>query len=266
VRRSSADNAASHPWRARTAIVLAKRRSWPTPIALRKHRAASAVRDVVRPRFQALIAGAVLMLFVAGCGAANLPSWLLRHYLGAPSAVSTLKAQDGAVWMPSGEIAVVTWGSSGCPDLPTRLAVPTRNRLDVTAEPYDPSHASCPADLAPTTSIIKVPAALSLTEDVTVTIIDVTYGATVSLPPGDGGGYLPATGADPITGAALTSWRRPSRGAFDRFHLIDRDPSGPEAATMGADQEQGFASLLMPSPDRKGSGKQPNSRSKTTRE
>jgi hypothetical protein len=139
------------------------------------------------------------MLFVVSCGAQGLPSWLVRHYLGAPSGVSTLKAQDGAVWMTSGEIAVVTWGSSGCPDLPTRLAVPAGNRLNVTAELYDPSHVSCSADLTPTTSVIKVPAALSLTEDVTVTIVDVSYGATVSLPPRDGGGYLPATGVGAST-------------------------------------------------------------------
>jgi hypothetical protein len=137
------------------------------------------------------------MLFVVGCGAQSLPSWLVRYYLGAPSGVSTLKAQDGAVWWSTDEIAMVTWGSSGCPDLPTRLAVPAGNRLTVTAQLYDPSHASCSADLAPTTSIIKVPAALTRTEDVTVTIVDVYYGATVSLPPRDGGGYLPPTAAGP---------------------------------------------------------------------
>jgi hypothetical protein len=146
----------------------------------------------VRSLIRAVLAGTALMLFVAGCGAPSLPSWLVRHYPWAAAGVSTLKPQDGAVWITPEEMAVVTWGSSGCPDLPTRMTVPASNRLTVTAEPYDPSNSSCPADLAPTTSVIKVPAALSLTDDVTVTIVDVSYGATVSLPPRDGGGYVPA--------------------------------------------------------------------------
>lgn len=128
------------------------------------------------------------MLFVAGCGAPSLPPWLVRYYGGVPAGVSTLKALDDAVWMTSSEMAVITWGSSGCPDLPIRLDVPASNRLTVIAKAYDPSSASCPADLAPTTSVIKVPAVLTFTEDVTVTIVDGTYGATVSLPARGGGG------------------------------------------------------------------------------
>jgi hypothetical protein len=84
-------------------------------------------------------------------------------------------------------MAVVTWGSTGCPDLPTQLAAPATNRLTVTAKPYDPSGASCVTDLGPTTSVIRIPSTVSSTEDVTVTIID-AYGATVSLPPRESAG------------------------------------------------------------------------------
>jgi hypothetical protein len=73
-------------------------------------------------------------------------------------------------------------GSSGCPGLPNRLDVPSSNALRVTVKADLPAMASCPADSAPTTSVIRVPAALDLSAQVTVTIIDGTYGATVSLP------------------------------------------------------------------------------------
>ncbi len=48
---------------------------------------------------------------------------------------------------------------------------------------YNPSGAACPTDLAPTTSVLKVPAALDAAQGVTVTIVGDRYGATVSLPP-----------------------------------------------------------------------------------
>ncbi len=138
-------------------------------------------------RATALILGAILGCIVAGCGAPPLPSWLVRYYNGIPPAASAGKPRDDALWTTSGEMAVITWGSTGCPDLPTQLAVPASNRLTVTAKPYDPSGAACIADDGPTTSVIKVPSALSSTEDVTVTIVD-DYGATVSLPPRDSAG------------------------------------------------------------------------------
>jgi hypothetical protein len=50
------------------------------------------------------------------------------------------------------------------------------------------SSGPCTADLTATTSVIDVPPALKVTQDVTVTIIDGSYGATVSLRPGAGAG------------------------------------------------------------------------------
>lgn len=123
------------------------------------------------------------MLAVTGCGAPSLPSWLVRYYPGIPAGVTTVKAKATAVWVTSSEMAVVDWGSSGCPNLPSKLAVPASDQLAVTTTLYNPSSATCTADAAPTTSIIKVPAALSLTENVTVTILDGILSGTVSLPP-----------------------------------------------------------------------------------
>ena len=85
-------------------------------------------------------------------------------------------------------MAIVTWGSSGCPGLPDRLDVPTSSQLTVTVKADLPAMASCPADLAPTTSVIQVPSTLSRTGQVSVTIVDGSYGATVSLAPRPAGG------------------------------------------------------------------------------
>jgi hypothetical protein len=137
----------------------------------------------VKRRISSLVAGTVLMLAVAGCGAASLPPWLVRHSLGVPSGASISVVRDDAVWGAAGQMEVSTWGSSGCPDLPTRLDVPASNVLRVTVKSYNPSDATCPADLAATTSVLKIPAALDAAQGVTVTVVGDGYGATVSLPP-----------------------------------------------------------------------------------
>ena len=140
-------------------------------------------RACVRTRISFVLAGVLLVLAVAGCGAPTLPPWLVRYYPGIPAGVTTVKANATAVWMTSSEMAVVDWGSSGRPNLPTKLAVPASDHLTVTTTLYNPTSSSCTADAAPTTSIIKVPAALSHTEDVTVPILDGIESGTVSLPP-----------------------------------------------------------------------------------
>jgi hypothetical protein len=125
------------------------------------------------------------MLVVSACGAESPPPWLVRSYLGVPPGV-TYQQHDDVVWATGGRMAVVTLGSSACPGLPVRLDVPESNLLTITVK--GPSSGPCTADLAATTSIIKVPVALDVTQDVTVTVIDGRYGATVSLPPRAGAG------------------------------------------------------------------------------
>jgi hypothetical protein len=50
------------------------------------------------------------------------------------------------------------------------------------------SSGPCTADLAATTSVIELPEALDVSQNVTVTISDGRYGVTVSLPPRAGAG------------------------------------------------------------------------------
>ncbi|MFI5287375.1 MAG: hypothetical protein ACHQ4F_13780 [Candidatus Dormibacteria bacterium] len=140
----------------------------------------------MKSRFLSVLAGAVVILVVGACGAEASPPWLVRHYLGLPPGVtlSPQRVRDNALWLTAGQMAVLTWGSSGCPGLPSRLKVTGGNALTVmvTAD-VPPDGASCPADLAATASVIQVPTALDVSEQVNVTIVDGSFGATVPLPP-----------------------------------------------------------------------------------
>ena len=120
------------------------------------------------------------MIVVGACGTESLPPWVVRYSLGVPPGV-TYAFRDDALWTAAGRMAVVTTGSSSCHELPVRLDVPASNLLTVTVSPL--SSGPCTADLAATTSVIEVPKALDASQNVTVTIIDGRYGASVSLPP-----------------------------------------------------------------------------------
>lgn len=140
----------------------------------------------MNPRFLSVLAGTVLIIVAGACGAETSPPWLVRHYLGLPPGVtlSPERVRDNALWVTAGQMAVLTWGSSGCPGLPSELKVSGNDALTVTVTTdLPPDGAACPADLAATTTIIQVPTALDASEQVNVTIVDGSYGATVPLPP-----------------------------------------------------------------------------------
>jgi hypothetical protein len=94
---------------------------------------------------------------------------------------------DTAVWTARDQIAVVAWGSSGCPRLPTHLDVADKDTIDVTMTVVmPPPGVSCPADLNPTTSILLVPRGINIAQQVDVRIRDGNFSSTVSLPPQTG--------------------------------------------------------------------------------
>ena len=122
-----------------------------------------------------------MLLVVGACGSSEiLPPWLVRSYVGVPPGVP-YAFLDEAVWTAGGRMAVVTTGSGSCPGLPVGLDVARNNVLTITVHALDTGF--CTTDLRATTSIIKVPAALDVSQSVTVDIIDGSYGATVTLPP-----------------------------------------------------------------------------------
>gem|GEM_PF-2123789 len=78
---------------------------------------------------------------------------------------------------------MVTWGSSGCPRLPTRLDAIGRNALSITlSNGAPPGGTSCTTDAAPTTSIIRIPGTVDAAGQIAVTTVDGFYGTTVVLP------------------------------------------------------------------------------------
>ncbi|MGA8633747.1 MAG: hypothetical protein WB805_02705 [Candidatus Dormiibacterota bacterium] len=140
----------------------------------------------MKRRISTVVAVTVAMLLVGACGDSGIrPSFLVRYYRGIAPGVPGLgeggAVRDDAVWGAPGRMAVVTWGSGSCPGLPVSLVVPQRNQLRITI--IAPDSGPCTADLTATTSIITTPAALDVSQSVTVTIIDGTNGATVTLPP-----------------------------------------------------------------------------------
>lgn len=60
-----------------------------------------------------------------------------------------------AVWGDDGELLVVTWGSSRCPQLPVSVEVES-GVLVVTTAMYLPG-GPCTRDMVPTTSVVAVP-------------------------------------------------------------------------------------------------------------
>lgn len=69
------------------------------------------------------------------------------------------------------------------------LDVAARNALSISmGDGSPPPGSSCPADLAPTTSVVKIPSTVDFAQHLVVTIVDGTYGATIALPAVDAPG------------------------------------------------------------------------------
>jgi hypothetical protein len=80
---------------------------------------------------------------------------------------------DSVFWGPTDQIAIVTWGSSGCPRLPMQLNEPANNVIVVTLSSGIPSGGgACITDLGPTTSLVRLPSRVEQTQPLTVTLID----------------------------------------------------------------------------------------------
>jgi hypothetical protein len=128
---------------------------------------------------------------LAACGStATTPSWFVRDYLGLPAGLAPYvpgtQLTDTVVWGTPGEMAVVTYGSSGCPKLPIRLDTPATSAITLTLSSGDPENGStCTTDYAPTTSLIVAPATVDEGQQVTVTILDNGTRTAVVLPPRD---------------------------------------------------------------------------------
>lgn len=112
-------------------------------------------------------AGAVLALGVillAGCAghgdgsrADRVVSGIPEDWTGATPDPLALEPEVG--WVGDDEFGVITWGSSSCPAVAGELQVDSASelRIEFGPSPHDP----CTADLAATTHIFRLPAAVT---------------------------------------------------------------------------------------------------------
>ncbi len=74
-----------------------------------------------------------------------------------------------AAWGAPSQLRIVTWASSGCPQLPDSVTG-TAHTITVTTKAFNPSGDGCTADAAPATAVVGVPAVVDQSAATTLTI------------------------------------------------------------------------------------------------
>lgn len=101
----------------------------------------------------ALALAATLML--TGCTATSVATETIKGLPDRYIAGDNLfNGEPLALWSDSG-LAVVTFGSSSCPPIPTSIAAPDAERIVVVFSPSP--NTPCSSDLAPTTHLFELP-------------------------------------------------------------------------------------------------------------
>jgi len=112
---------------------------------------------------RAVIAAVATALLLAGCSVGP-SSVATKTYRGAPNGFDSSKGlsdggQPGAMWLEGGgAFAIITFGSSSCPPVPTSVSVKDAHTIEVTFA-QSPQKA-CTADFGPSTSEFTTPAGL----------------------------------------------------------------------------------------------------------
>jgi hypothetical protein len=139
------------------------------------------MRPTIRPYHGVLIGMAVL---VSACSASHQPQEspaAVTHFPGLPSGV-TQPAELQQAWAEwgtaPGSIYVMTLGSSRCPQLPSSVRASGIDTVVIRTSMFN-AGGVCTNDLAVTTSVVRLPSAVSTAHPVRV-IID---GATTHLSP-----------------------------------------------------------------------------------
>lgn len=137
----------------------------------------------------------VATLQVVGCGTptgAQIPPTdpaVLSVQLGVPSGVVALPADPRDVVVRSGpdQLSIVTWGSSKCPTVPTRIQPIARNELHITmgsrASGGLASGAFCTTDLTGSTSAFQLPGSIDTGAPLVVVVSDGGNSTSVTIPP-----------------------------------------------------------------------------------
>ena len=118
------------------------------------------------------VAAAVALVLTGCAGGGSIATKTVRGV--APGI--TLSETEGfgeqpvAVWTEDrATLTVITWGSSGCPGIPTALTMPSPETLDLRFAP--PTDQACTADFAPTSHVFNTPNGVD-TGDVS---LDITF-------------------------------------------------------------------------------------------
>ena len=134
---------------------------------------------------------AVLVLTSAACSAIGQPrsevsSAVVDHFKGLPKGVQPRVGggPDGelpwAAWAGPHTIYVMTWGSGSCPRIPTSVDARSAEVVVIRTVEHDfvQGDQACTADLAVTTSVVRVPARADAARSLQVKI----DGTTTRLP------------------------------------------------------------------------------------
>ena len=149
-------------------------------------------RSIVREMHRVgvlVMSGAAVVLAVNACsgsgsgsgsGGSAVDAAVVAHVRGLPPGISEPPAgaaapgvlKPFATWAESHEIYVTTWGSSSCPKLPTSVHAKGAHRVQISTAGISlhSGDNACTNDLAPTTSTVRLPAAISDTAALVVTI------------------------------------------------------------------------------------------------
>lgn len=111
-----------------------------------------------------------LVIGFGGCAGPPPPQVspaVTRHFKGLPQGMSIPKdRRDGskpwAAWAGQRTIYVMTWGSGSCPRLPTTVKAIDADQVTIhTEEIFYRKDAVCTADLAVTTSVVRLPSTVT---------------------------------------------------------------------------------------------------------
>jgi hypothetical protein len=136
-------------------------------------------------------AAVALCMLAAGCGAADFAPTssrvspaVIRHFRGLPPGVDLTASQLSAhlrnarrvtplvMHAGSRSIYLTTWASGGCPEVPTtvRAQGPRHVIIRTVIHDFESGDNACSADLAPTTSLLRLPWRIATDKPFTVRV------------------------------------------------------------------------------------------------
>lgn len=118
-------------------------------------------------------------VILAACSSAgpthsHISSAVTAHFKGVPNGIAVRRG-NATPWAERADgraIYVMTWGSGSCPSIPrsVRARGPHRVVIDIVEHDFVSSDNSCSADLAVTTSRVRLPSSVASSQALTVRV------------------------------------------------------------------------------------------------